>query len=185
LRSRLSAGLSVPLSLPGPVTRRAILEKLAERRGMSLSRRTLHSLADGLAAGVPALLAALIEIEHDAQANGQTVDDRRVQELVRTSTGDKAPSVRQIATLTAKYFGLTVADLKSPKRRQPLVAGRAVAMYLSRQLIGSSFERIGAYFGNRDHTTVLHSCRRVEHLLVRDRATRQAVADLKRLLHAG
>ncbi len=185
LRSRLSAGLSVPLSLPGPATRRAILERLAAARGISLSRRTIHSLADGLAAGVPALVAALAELEQHSRETGQAIDDRGVQQIVRESGGDQAPSVRQIATLTAKYFGLTVADLKSPKRRQPLVAGRAVAMYLARQLIGSSFERIGVYFGNRDHTTVLHSCRRVENLLARDRATRQAVSDLKRLLHAG
>jgi chromosomal replication initiator protein len=185
LRSRLSAGLSVPLSLPGPATRRAILERLAAARGISLSRRTIQGLADGLAAGVPALAAALAELERLSRETGQAIDDRGVQKLVRQSAGDKAPSVRQIASLTAKYFGLTIADLKSPKRRQPLVAGRAVAMYLARQLIGSSFERIGTYFGNRDHTTVLHSCRRVENLLARDRATRQAVSDLKRLLHAG
>ena len=84
----------------------------------------------------------------------------------------------------AKYFGLTLADLKSPARRQPLVAGRGVAMYLARKLTNKSFDEIGAYFGGRDHTTVLHSYRRIENLLPRDRATRQAIAELRRMLHA-
>ena len=72
--------------------------------------------------------------------------------------------------------------MKSPLRRQPLVAGRGVAMYLARLLTDQSLQKIGRFFGGRDHTTVLHSCRRTEHLLKQDRATRQAVSELKRLL---
>ena len=85
------------------------------------------------------------------------------------------PRLGDIAKLTAKYFGLTVAGPKGPSRRQPLVAVRGVAMYLARQTTRGSLQQIGAYFGNRDHTTVLNGCRRTEKLLRRDSGTRQAI----------
>ncbi len=184
LRSRLSAGLVVPLSLPGPATRRAILERLATARGLALSQRAIHSLADALATNVPTLISALLELELEARTAGRRIDHHRVREFLAQRDDAQRPNLRQIASQTAKYFGLSLADLKSPKRRQPLVAGRGVAMYLARQLTDKSFEQIGAFFGGRDHTTVLHGCRRTESLLARDRALRQAVAEVRRLLHA-
>jgi chromosomal replication initiator protein len=184
LRSRLSAGLTVSVALPGPLARRVILEHLATARGLSLSKRAIHGLADGLDASVPVLSAALAELDLHWRVEGHAIDDRRVRQYVAQRDHASMPSLRDIACLTAKYFGLTLVEMKSPKRRQPLVAGRAVAMYLARQLTAKSFAQIGAYFGGRDHTTVLHGCRRTERLIGRDRATRQAVAELKRLLHA-
>jgi chromosomal replication initiator protein len=182
LRSRLSAGLAVPLSLPARTTRREILDRLAATRGISLPERALHSLADGLPLSVPALIASALELDARARIEGQTVDVERARQFVAQRRGATMPGLRDIACLTAKYFGLKLSDLKSPLRQRPLVAARAVAMYLSRQLTDSSLERIGAFFGGRDHTTVLHGCRRTEKLLRRDRATRQAVSELQRLL---
>ncbi len=184
LRSRLSAGLAVPLSLPGPQTRRAILEKLAAAQGLALSNRAIHGLANSLPTSVPALASALLELDLRGRIEGQAIDARRVRQFVTDRTSAGAPSLREIAVVAAKYFGLSLTELKSPNRRQPLVRGRGVAMYLARQLTGKSFEEIGGYFGGRDHTTVLHGCRRTESLLARDRATRQAVAELTRLLNA-
>jgi chromosomal replication initiator protein len=184
LASRLSAGLSVPVQLPAAATRRAILERLAAARGLSVSQRTVQGLADSFDATVPALLAALLELDVLNRTAGRPVDERRVRQYMSQRHTARVPNLREIATLTARYFGLTLADLKSPRRRQPLVAGRGVAMYLARKLTDKSFEEIGAYFGGRDHTTVLHGCRRTESLLARDRATRLAVTELKRLLHA-
>ncbi len=182
LRSRLSAGLAVPVALPGPGARRVILERLAAARSISLSKRALHSLADGLHVSVPALISALLELELAARVDGHEVDQHRVRQFVAVRDSSNMPSLRDIACLTAKYFGLKLSDLKSPLRRQPLVAARGVAMHLARQLTKESLQQIGAYFGGRDHTTVLHGCRRTEKLLKRDRGTRQAILDLKKAL---
>ncbi len=184
LRSRLSAGLAVPLALPGRTTRRFILERLAAARGISLPERAVCSLADGLNVSVPALIGAVKELELVARTNGRAIDAAGVRQFMAERAGTGMPQLRDIACLTAKYFALTLADLKSPLRRQPLVAARSMAMYLARQMTRKSLEQIGAFFGGRDHTTVLHGCRRTENLLRRDRATRQAVADLKRMLTA-
>ena len=77
-----------------------------------------------------------------------------------------------------------MADLKSPSRRQAVVAARGIAIYLARLLTPHSLEQIGRYFGGRDHTTVLHGQRRTEKLMKRDPATRHAVAELRKTLVA-
>ena len=182
LRCRLSGGLAVPLSWPAAVARRAILERVAQ--GLALPKRVVHSLADGLAVSVPTLIAALLELELKAKADCHAVDGKHVRRFMAERGQLRMPSLNDIASRSARYFGLKVADLKSPARRQALVVARGVAMYLARQLTGSSYQQIGAYFGGRDHTTVIHGCRRVEKLLLRDRATRQAIAELKRWLSA-
>lgn len=182
LRSRLSAGLSLSLALPGPRARRVLVKRLAEARGLAVADRTLDKLADAIHDGVPALLSAMMELDLDAQSASGQWDVSQVRKLVAQRKSTHMPSVRTIAGLTAKYFGLTIAELKSPLRRQALVTARGVAMFLARELTDKSLDVIGAFFGGRDHTTVLHAYRRTQKLMAEDRPTRLAVAELKRLL---
>ncbi len=182
LRSRLSAGLAVPLVYPARATRRWILVQLAADRGFPLPRRALDGLADHLAGGVPLLVSAILELELAARTDGEAIDSKSVRELTARRNPAGEVSIREIATLTARYFGLKVSDLKSPRRRRALVTGRCIAMYLARHLTSSSLGEIGKFFGGRDHTTVLYGCRRTEGLLRRDRSVRQAITELKRML---
>jgi chromosomal replication initiator protein len=184
LRSRLSAALSIPLALPERATRRAILAQLAEARRLPLSGRALDGLADGVTGGVPLLASAMLELEISARLDGEGIDPARVKKLVAERDTAAAPSLRDIARLTAKVFGLKLSDLKGPHRQRSLVSGRCVAMFLARELTSCSLGEIGEFFGGRDHTTVLHGCRRTEQLLKRDTALRQAIADVKKLLAA-
>jgi chromosomal replication initiator protein len=181
LRSRLSAGLTVQLTLPGPLARRAILERAAAARQLTLARGVVRELSERIHAGAPALISAVLELDLRSQVSGSPLDDERARRWLGQRERE-VPTLRDIARQTAKYFGLTIAQLKSPERHQPLVAGRAVAMYLARQLTPKSLQQIGAYFGGRDHTTVMHSCRRIERLVRRDHGTRLAIVELKRLL---
>lgn len=182
LRGRLSSGLAVPLAVPARAARRVILERIAAARGISLPATTLDSLSAGLHGSVPTLIAAMMELDLTAAVEGRAVDSEQVRKFVTARPGAAEPTLRQIAGLTARYFDLKIADLKSPARRRKLVTSRGVAMYLARQLTTNSLGQIGKYFGGRDHTTVLYGCRRTEALLHRDRAIRQAVAKLKKLL---
>jgi chromosomal replication initiator protein len=178
LCSRLSAGLAVPLALPGAGARRMIVESLAAARRMNISRAAACLLADSIAGSVPTLVATLLELE--AESGGAEVDMQQVRAFITQRTATEPPTLRSIAMQTAKYFHLTLAELKSPLRRQALVTARGVAFVLARQLTDKSLEQIGAYFGGRDHTTVLHACRRTEKLSQQDATLRQAIADLKR-----
>jgi chromosomal replication initiator protein len=180
LASRLSAGLSVPIALPGLAARRTILERLAASRLLALSPEAAQLIQE-FAGSVPALVSAVFELEL-ADAAGGEIDVSTVTKVLGSRRQQHRPTLREIALLTARYFGLKLSDLKSSGRRQGLVAGRQVAMYLARQLTDESLGQIGDFFGGRDHTTVLHGCRRTEKLLSQDRATRQAVAELKKML---
>src|SRR6185369_7826683 len=111
--------------------------------GLALSERAAQSLADGLDVSVPALIAAVRELGQSVQDAGQAIDAGQARRFVTGRATGATPSLRDIALLTAKYFGLQVADLKGPLRRRPLVAGRSLAMYLARQMTGNSLEQIG------------------------------------------
>jgi chromosomal replication initiator protein len=180
LVSRLSAGLATPLALPGAAARRAIVGALVAARRLPMSQEAAQLLADGLATSAVALAKALAELE--SSAPDRQIGMATVQAFLRQASSDQRPTVRSIAVQTAKYFRLTLADLKSPARRQALVLARGVAFVLIRELTDKSLEQIGAYFGGRDHTTVLHACRRTEKLAKRDATIQQAMTDLKRRL---
>ena len=89
-----------------------------------------------------------------------------------------------ITRQVSKYFQMHVADLKGPTRQQRVVRARGVAMFLARQWTGKSLEQVGRHYGNRDHTTVLHACRKTEELMATDPAIRQAIDDLNKWLAA-
>jgi chromosomal replication initiator protein len=183
LRSRLAGGLSVPLALPGSAARRTILEQLARARGLSLPKSLLQSLSGGPTVPVSALHGAIAQLE--LAAHGGLVDHDDLRRLAAEHPSAAAPpTLREIAGAAAKYFELKLSDLKSPSRRQAVVAARGVAIYLARLLTHSSLDEIGKYFGGRDHTTVLHGHRRTEKLMRRDPATRHAVSELKKTLVA-
>ena len=182
LRSRLSAGLAVPLAVPGTVARRTILHRLASAGGISLPGRAIEALADSLHVAVPGLHSALLKLRIAADQDGHRLDSASIRRWIRTS-GRTAPlTLRAITSATAKYFGLRVADLKSASRRQSVVAARGMTICLARQLTDASLEKIGVYLGGRDHTTVLHGYRRTERNIKRDPALRQAAMELKRTL---
>jgi len=189
LRSRLTAGLTVPLSPPGLQTRQALLVTLAEQQAVKLSRGPARVLAEGLPVTVPELCGAMAQLAVAAQVAAQ-VDDRGVIDVdtARRYLADrkktdrpahKAPTLPSIGSATARHFALRLSELRSSSRRRPVVTARGVAMYLARRLTGNSLQQIGRYFGDRDHTTVMHACHRTESLLSSDRVVQQAVEQLQ------
>ena len=112
----------------------------------------------------------------------RSIDTRAVRQWLADRRLRLQPSLRTIAKLAAKYFGLRVAELLSPSRRRAVVQARGIAMYLGRQLTAKSLEQLGKHFGGRDHTTVLHSYRSIEARLRSDPTTRRAVSDIRKVL---
>ena len=91
-------------------------------------------------------------------------------------------TVASIQLVVAAYFSLEVADLKGKRRHLDISTPRMIAMYLSRQLTDASFPEIGRHFGGKDHTTVMHACKRIESLQAEDEGLRHAVESLRRRL---
>jgi chromosomal replication initiator protein len=185
LQSRLMGGLCVPLAPPSVAARQAILLALAASKRIVLDERMAQTLAQTLEATAPELAGALAQLELLARSERKPLDESIVEQFLATRESAKPPSLQGIASQTARYFTLRVAELKSSSRRRAVVAARDVAMYLARQMTGKSLKQIGEYFGGRDHTTVLHGCRKTENLIESDPTTRLAVLELRRGLAAG
>ncbi|HQU43620.1 MAG TPA: DnaA/Hda family protein [Pirellulales bacterium] len=185
LVSRLSTGLVVPLVPPEPDARRQILSSLCEARSLNLGDGALRLLARSLALSAPELSGVLANLELAAKSAGKQIDDAFVAAYLGQRVAARQPPLRAIASHTARYFALRVAELRSPSRRRGVVMARDVAMYLARQLTGKSLKQIGEYFGGRDHTTVLHGCRKTEDLMRTDAATFDAVLELRQGLATG
>ena len=184
LRSRLSAGLTVPLVPPGPDARRTILRRLASARRVELPDAVIEWLADGAAAG-PFAVATVPEMDHflrqladSGRQHNRPIDVHLAQQVLSAQDGTPRTPLRAITRLVCRYFNLRTTDLKGPTRQQRIVRARGVAMLLARQLTSESLEQVGRHFGNRDHTTVLHACRKTESLIQNDPAIRQAVEHL-------
>ncbi|MFZ5829180.1 MAG: DnaA ATPase domain-containing protein [Planctomycetota bacterium] len=179
LRSRLAVGLSVPLAPPGSSTRLALVRELTQLQGFEITDAAAELMAEGLKGTVPELLGALMQtsVGPDGEPRRITVD--AVRRFLAKRYGNGCPTLAEIAVATARHFGLRVADMRGPSRQRSVVAARDVMILLARELTPSSLEQIGKYLGGRDHTTVLHSCRKMEALRKREPAAERALEQIR------
>ena len=182
LASRLSSGLCVPLAAPDTPARRVILLKLAALHELPLKRSAVQLLAEGLRGTVPNLYHAVVELEQAGRQRTNAFDDETIAEYLTDHVAKPPPKAREICKVTARYFRLKEASLRGPSRRASVVHARSLAMYLVRRLTDLTLEQIGASFGGRDHTTVLHACRKYEALVETDGEARHEVEDLIQLV---
>jgi chromosomal replication initiator protein len=187
LAARLIGGLVLQLSPPGPAARRALVEQFAQLSSIDLPASASRLLADGLAATPPELMGAITELSIQCRIDGEPITNDRVRAYLAASRCAAAvrPTIHSIARLSAKYFGLKPSELTSSTRRRAVVQARNVAIYLAREVSGNSLAQLGAYFGGRDHTTILHGYRTIASRCRTDPTIRQALLELRRLLANG
>jgi len=183
LISRLSQGLLLPLRPPGTSARREIVTRLAGRHGIQLSDDATTLLVSGGPVSVVSLNSFFLRIKASEPRTSQPLDHKFVRSLLAESSSDTSPNINAVTKIVAKRFRLKVADLRSSSRRQQIVRARGTAMFLARKHTGLSLERVGEYFGKRDHTTVLHACRQTEERLASDPELRNAVNDITNQLN--
>jgi len=167
LTSRLAAGLVVGLEPLGASSRRALLVELAQRRQLALSGEVADWLAANLASSARQLEGAIRQLESLGHL-GKKPTLAMVAEHFGPQMEALRPSVDRIVEHVGGYFQIEPGELQSRRRFRNILIPRQVGMYLARQLTGLSLEQIGAYFGGRDHTTVLHACRKVEQAMKKD-----------------
>jgi chromosomal replication initiator protein len=178
LTSRLSAGLVVGLEPLSAASRRTVLGRLARRRDLRARPEVLDWLAEHTPGGVRPLLGALTTLEALAQGLPEPPDLEMVIAHWQNEAGTVAPTPERIARQVARHFRLDPRALQT-RRRQP--AGLwpcQVGMFLTRELTGLAWARIGAAFGGRDASTVRHACRKVAERAGTDAGL---AADLRRL----
>ncbi len=184
LRNRFQWGLIADVQPPEIETRVAILRKKAASEQFELPDDVGFFLAKNIRSNVRELEGALVRIIAHASLTGTaiTVDyARNVLSDILSNRGTQV-SVEVIQKIVATYFQVRVADLKSHRRLKALVRPRQVAMYLCRKHTDSSFPELGSRFGDKDHTTVMSACRRVDDLIKNDPSVRGQVLELERQL---
>ncbi len=176
LTSRLASGLVISLAPLSPASRLAFLQDRAARRQVAVAPEALELLAEHVSGSARQLEGALSRLETLARLNGRMPG---AAELAEHFGGAAVrPTVERIAERVGSYFRVPPRQMQSRRRLRQALLPRQVAMYLARRLTPLSLEQIGASFGGRDHSTVLHACRKVEQALAHDAALFGAVRQL-------
>jgi chromosomal replication initiator protein len=165
LRSRFERGLNVDIQPPNFETRCAILKKKAENAHITLSDDIISLISKNISTNVRDLEAALTKIMAYSSLVGKPVNINIVQQQLKdvfASSKQANMSIDIIQKVTANYFSLLSSDLKGKKRSQNIVLPRQLSMYIAREITEFSTTEIGQSFGGRDHTTVIHSCQKIE-----------------------
>jgi chromosomal replication initiator protein len=124
-------------------------------------------------------------MEVAARAEGAAVDARHADQLLAERSAESGLTLASIAKATARYYDVTLADMKSKSRRKAIVAARGMAVYLARERTGASLVSIGRFFGGRDHTTALHAYRSTRKRIAETSEAAQALAEVEALLGEG
>lgn len=173
LRSRFVWGLTVAVEPPELEHRVAILMKKAEHEGIELDQDIAFFIAERIRSNVRELEGALKRVIANAQFTGRPISVEQVRVALKDllAIQQRQVSVDNIQKTVAEYYKIKISDLLSRRRNRAVARPRQVAMALAKELTSHSLPEIGDAFGGRDHTTVLHACRKVAEL-------RQTNADL-------
>jgi len=184
LKSRFGWGLTVAVEPPELETRVAILINKAEQAGMDLSRDAAFFIAQRIRSNVRELEGALKRVMAHAQFSGRVIDIDLIRESLKDllALQDKLVTIDNIQRVVADYYKLKMSDLLSKRRSRSVARPRQIAMALAKDLTNYSLPEIGESFGGRDHTTVLHACRKVKELEGIDRDVERDLKNLYRTL---
>ncbi|OBW95734.1 chromosomal replication initiator protein DnaA [Gallibacterium anatis] len=184
LKSRFNWGLSVAIEPPELETRVAILLKKAEESNIVLPEEVAFFIGQKLRTNVRELEGALNRVSANANFTGQPITIDFVRETLKDmlAVHDRSVTLDNIQRVVAERYRIKVADLKSKSKARSVVRPRQMAMALSKELTNHSLPEIGRAFGDRDHTTVLHACRKIAELRDSDNNISEDYSNLIRTL---
>ncbi len=183
LKSRLGWGLPVIIEPPELETRVAILMSKAEERGYDLPQESAFFMAQKIRSNVRELEGSLARVGAEAKFTNKQIDVSLIKESLSDllSIQSRQVSIDNIQKIVTDYYNIKLSDLLSNKRNRSLARPRQLSMSLAKELTTHSLPEIGDAFGGRDHTTVLHACKRISELRTVDNSIEE---DYKKLLRA-
>ena len=184
LKSRFGWGLTVSIEPPELETRVAILVNKALQANVELPSDVAFFIAKRINSNVRELEGALRRVIASARFTGRAIDLAFTKEALRDllALQERLVSIDNIQKTVAEYYKIRVADLLSPRRTRSITRPRQIAMALAKELTNHSLPEIGTAFGGRDHTTVLHACRKVAELKDADLRIAEDYSNLWRIL---
>ncbi|MDO9508641.1 MAG: chromosomal replication initiator protein DnaA [Thermovirgaceae bacterium] len=185
LVSRFEWGLVTDIQQPDLETRMAILKKKAAIKNYYVPDDVIDFLAQNIPSNIRELEGSLNSVMFFADLNHESVTvenaSRWLKDLIRRSSKGQV-TIELIQQVTAESFGIPVPALSGNKRTSEIALARQVAMYLSRELTGTSLQQIGYSFNRKDHTTVIHAYRKIENSYKKDLRIRQMVDNIREKL---
>nr|WP_202112888.1 MULTISPECIES: chromosomal replication initiator protein DnaA [unclassified Gilliamella] len=184
LKSRFGWGLTIAIEPPELETRVAILMKKAEENHIRLPEEVAFFIAKRLRSNVRELEGALNRVIANANFTGKAITIDFVKDALKDllALQEKLVTIENIQKTVAEYYKIKVSDLLSKRRSRSVARPRQVAMALAKELTNKSLPEIGDGFGGRDHTTVLHACRKIAELKEESNAIKEDYSNLIRTL---
>jgi chromosomal replication initiator protein len=184
LLSRFKWGLSADLQIPDLETRIAILKKKMFADGIDLPAEVVEYVAHHIDNNVRELEGAMVSLVAQSTLNKKDIDlplaKSMLKNFIKNTT--REISMEFIQKLVCEYFEVPVDLVKSPTRKREVVQARQISMYLSKSLTKSSLKSIGAFYGGRDHSTVIYACQTVQDLIHTDKKFKGYVDDIEKKL---
>jgi chromosomal replication initiator protein len=184
LLSRFKWGLSADLQIPDLETRMAILNKKMYTDGIELPSEVIEYVAHNIDNNVRELEGAMISLLAQSTLNKKEIDLNLAKSMLKNfiKNSSKEISMEYIQKLVCEYFEVPIEMVKSKTRKREIVQARQISMYLSKSHTKTSLKSIGAFFGGRDHSTVIYACQTVEDLIDTDKKFKAYVADIQKKL---
>ena len=184
LKSRFQWGLTVAVEPPELETRVAILHNKAEMSGITLPSEVSFFIAKRIRSNVRELEGALRRVVANAEFTGEPITLDFAREALRDliAVQEKMVTIENIQKTVAEYYNIRLSDLSAKTRSRSIARPRQVAMSLAKELTSKSLPEIGQAFGGRDHTTVLHACRKIAELKEEDMSMNEDYSNLLRTL---
>jgi chromosomal replication initiator protein len=180
LRSRLAGGLTLQLSPPGEQARACFIRQAATALGQPISEEAAMRLAHGIDGSANQLLSALFKMFAEREVGDKT-ELQRATQIVSERSANR-PALREIIAVVARHQNIPQTQLKSSSRRQSVVYARNLVVYLAREIAAATYDEIGKALGGRDHTTVLHSYRKLADERQHNPQTQETIDQLQRIL---
>lgn len=184
LKSRFGWGLTVAIEPPELETRVAILMSKAQRMGLDIPHEVAFFVAKRFRSNIRELEGALHRMEANARFSGSAISIEFTRDALKDllALQEKLISIDNIQKTVAEYYKMRVSDLVSKRRNRSVARPRQIAMALAKEMTNHSLPEIGDSFGGRDHTTVIHACRKISELRRSESRINEDYVNLERIL---
>lgn len=185
LKSRFTGGLAVEVDLPELETRVAILQSKGEAEGIDIPVEVAFHIAERIRSNVRELEGALQRVIASARFTGESVNLPLVQRSLRDlfAIQSRHITVERVQKIVAEYYKIRLSDMLSKSRSRGVARPRQLAMCLAKECTNHSLPEIGERFGGRDHTTVLHACKKIAELRANNNDMAEDYRNLFRLVN--
>lgn len=181
LITRFRWGLTAEIDTPDYNTRKSILELMMKNEGLEVNNEVVEYVAYNVKDNLRDLEGAIISLFAQSTLNQKDIDLQLAKTVVKNyvKTSSRELSIDDIQKMVCQYFSITYDTLLTKSRRREVVEARQITMYLAKNFTNSTLKAIGAHFGGKDHTTVIHSCQKVENLIEVDEEYKDKFLELQ------